>query len=53
MGGALRKSGRVVPAHVAIVDSAEATTAVMALRLGAGESSGEPTVKFFATDSVE
>jgi glutamate racemase len=44
---------RVVPKQVAIVDSAEATGKAMAARLGAKKSSGEPQVKFFATDSVE
>lgn len=45
---------RVVPEHVTIVDSAEATASAMAARLGkAAASSGEPSVKFFATDSVE
>lgn len=44
---------RVVPEHVAIVDSAEATAKAMATRLGHEQSSGEPAVKFFATDSVE
>jgi glutamate racemase len=44
---------RVVPEKVVIVDSAEATARAMAERLGAAKSSGEPTVKFFATDSVE
>lgn len=45
---------RVVPERVAIVDSAEATARAMAARLGgAADSSGELSVKFFATDSVE
>jgi glutamate racemase len=45
---------RVVPEAVTIVDSAEATARAMAERLGAPvNSSGEPNVKFFATDSVE
>jgi glutamate racemase len=44
---------RVVPAKVEIVDSAEATARAMAERLGVMKSSGEPQVKFFATDSVE
>ncbi len=44
---------RVVPERVTIVDSAEATANAMAQRLGALDPSGEPSVKFFATDSVE
>ena len=44
---------RVVPERVAIVDSAEATAKAMAVKLGAPATSGEPNVKFFATDSVE
>lgn len=45
---------RVVPAHVAIVDSAEATAKAMAERLDlSSASSGQPLVKFFATDSVD
>lgn len=44
---------RVVPARVAIVDSAEATAQAMAARLKPQQSSVEPGVKFFATDSVE
>jgi glutamate racemase len=44
---------RVVPERVVIVDSAEATASAMAGRLGEAKSEGEPSVKFFATDSVE
>jgi glutamate racemase len=44
---------RVVPERVEIVDSAEATARAMAERLGTAQTSGEPSVKFFATDSVE
>jgi glutamate racemase len=45
---------RVVPQHVAIVDSAEATAAAMAGRLGvANSAASDPNVRFFATDSVE
>jgi glutamate racemase len=45
---------RVLAGHVTIVDSAEATAKAMAERLGArGPASGEPDVRFFATDSVE
>jgi len=44
---------RVVPGNVAIVDSAEATAKAMAAIIGDEASSGEPQVKFFATDSVD
>lgn len=42
---------RVVPQRVQIVDSAESTAAVVAQKYG--NSPGSPTVRFFATDSVE
>ncbi|HUR36524.1 MAG TPA: glutamate racemase [Terriglobales bacterium] len=47
---------RVVPASVAIVDSAEATAEVVAAKFEAatsGAASGSASVRFFATDSVE
>ncbi len=45
---------RVVPAQVSIVDSAEATAAVVAEKFGHSEGVAETTkVRFFATDSVE
>lgn len=44
---------RVVPTNVAIVDSAEATARAMSERLDMRALSGEPSVKFFATDSVD
>lgn len=43
---------RVVPEKVAIVDSAEATAGVVAAKFGAA-AAGSPSVRFFATDSVE
>ncbi|MEO6119094.1 MAG: glutamate racemase [Terriglobales bacterium] len=45
---------RVVPPSVTIVDSAEATAAVVAEKFGGAEGPPvEPSVRFFATDSVE
>ncbi|HLH08532.1 MAG TPA: glutamate racemase [Terriglobales bacterium] len=46
---------RVVPQHVAIVDSAESTAAVVAQKLRVSEpgKEGKPGLQFFATDSVE
>jgi glutamate racemase len=46
---------KVVPEHVAIVDSAEATARSMAKQLGSKSdgNSDHPNVKFFATDSEE
>ena len=44
---------RVVPAHVEIVDSAESTAAYVADFLKAKGSSGEGTLRSYATDSVE
>ena len=45
---------RVVPQHVAIVDSAEATAAELVTRLnGRGLDKSAPEIRFFATDSVE
>src|SRR5438270_3701157 len=45
---------RVVPPHVAIVDSAEATAAALAASLSAKtlNKSSQPNIRFFATDSV-
>jgi glutamate racemase len=42
---------RILPDGIALVDSAEATARAIAAEVGA--TSGEPTVRFFATDSVE
>jgi glutamate racemase len=42
---------RVVPGHVAIVDSAQATADVVAETFGSG--AGSSSVRFFATDSVD
>jgi glutamate racemase len=42
---------RMLPDGVALVDSAESTAQAVAAEVGA--TSGEPTVRFFATDSVE
>ena len=48
---------RVAPAHVSIVDSAHSTAKAVAGKVGdfykALDRRGQPTLKFFATDSVE
>ncbi len=45
---------RVVPQHVAIVDSAESTAQAVAQRLGVSKrETRNPQLSFFATDSVE
>ena len=45
---------RVAPPHVSIVDSAESTAQAVARQLGdTGSKSGQPGVRFFATDSAE
>jgi len=50
---------RVAPAHVAIVDSAHSTASAVAVRVGnfsgagSAENRATPTLKFFATDSVQ
>jgi len=44
---------KVAPHHVTIVDSAESTAHVVANELKAASSQGSPSLRFFATDSVE
>ncbi len=50
---------RVAPAHVSIVDSAHSTASAVAERVGNScgtiphQSKAQPTLKFFATDSVQ
>jgi glutamate racemase len=46
---------KVAPAHAAIVDSAESTAQVVAEKLGGASDakSGQNSLRFFATDSVE
>ena len=44
---------RVVPQHVAIVDSAESTAAALAKKLKLQDDGSQPDIRFFATDSVE
>src|SRR3954464_7945901 len=44
---------KVVPNRVTIVDSAESTAAALAKKLRLQDGASQPTIKFFATDSVE
>ena len=44
---------RVTPAHIAIVDSAESTALATLAHLNSSPITGEPTVRFYVTDSIE
>jgi glutamate racemase len=44
---------RVTPSHIAIVDSAESTAHATRAQLISSPTTGEPTFRFYVTDSVE